>query len=82
MMSKNTDSININPNILVGKPTIKGTRIPVSLILNLLSSGYSFENILETYPQLKFKDIISALNYAQKLTKYEGQIYFKDIVMQ
>jgi len=45
--------IEINPKILCGKPVIKGTRIPVYLILELLAAGYDFERIMETYPDLK-----------------------------
>lgn len=59
--------ITINPKIMCGKPVIKGTRIPVYLILNLLAAGYTFERIIEAYPQLDKKNIKAALNYAQFL---------------
>lgn len=61
----------VNPKIMCGKPVIKGTRIPVYLILNLLAAGYTFERIIQAYPQLTKKDIQAALRYAQALTKYE-----------
>lgn len=64
----------VNPKIMCGKPVIKGTRIPVYLILNLLAGGYTFERITKAYPQLTKKDIKAALNYAQALTKYEEEI--------
>jgi len=64
----------VNPKIMVGKPVIKGTRIPVYLILNLLATGYNFERIIKTYPQLAKEDIKAALEYAQALTKYEEML--------
>lgn len=64
----------VNPKIMCGKPVIKGTRIPVYLILNLLAAGYTFERIIRAYPQLTKKDIKAALQYAQALTKYEEEL--------
>lgn len=68
-MKKNR--IEINPNILVGKPVIKGTRIPVYLILNLLAHGYTFERIIKAYPKLTKEDVKAALEYAEHQAKYE-----------
>lgn len=68
------DQIVVNPRILCGKPVIKGTRIPVYLILNLLAAGYTFERIIRAYPKLTKKDIKAALEYAQGLTRYEEAI--------
>jgi uncharacterized protein (DUF433 family) len=56
--------ITFDEKILAGKPIIKGTRITVSLILELLSSGMKIEDILNEYPQLKKEDILSAVKYA------------------
>jgi uncharacterized protein (DUF433 family) len=61
------DRIVCDPNILGGKPTIKGTRVPVSLILNLLANGYSFERIVEAYPYVHEDDIKASLTYAESL---------------
>jgi len=55
----------IDPGILVGKPVIKGTRIPVSLILNLLGNGYDIPRICEAYPDLSAGDVKSALEYSE-----------------
>jgi len=66
--------ITINPNIMCGKPVIKGTRIPVYLILNLLEAGYTFERIIKAYPKLNKEDIKAALKYAQVLTRYEEEL--------
>lgn len=63
--------ITINPNILVGKPVIKGTRISVELILDLLANGWTAETILMNYPQLKKEDIIAVLKYATEILKEE-----------
>ncbi len=55
--------IEANPRILGGKPVIKGTRIPVCLVLELLSAGYTFERIVEAYPALTQEDIKAAVEY-------------------
>ncbi|RLI70939.1 antitoxin, partial [Archaeoglobales archaeon] len=66
--------IEINPEISGGKPVIKGTRITVEFILELLANGWSYEEILENYPQLKKEDILEAINYAADVLK-EERIY-------
>jgi uncharacterized protein (DUF433 family) len=58
------DHIVVDPLILVGKPVIKGTRIPVSLILNLVAHGLTFEEIIDDYPSLTVGDIRAAILYA------------------
>lgn len=68
------DRISINPDVLVGKPVIKGTRIPVSLILNLLAHGYDFEQIIEDYPILTREDIVAALTYAEARLEREESL--------
>ena len=65
------DRIEINPHILSGKPVIKGTRIPVYLILELLQAGYDFQKIVDAYPILEMDDIKAALDYAATMTKNE-----------
>ncbi|MBZ1345501.1 MAG: DUF433 domain-containing protein [Candidatus Nealsonbacteria bacterium] len=59
----------VNPKIMAGKPIIKGTRIPVYLILNLLAAGYNFERIIKAYPQLVKEDIKAALEYLRESYK-------------
>lgn len=61
----------VDPKILVGKPVIKGTRISVEFILELLSNGWSYERILGEYPQLKKKDILAAIQYSLEILKDE-----------
>jgi len=62
MEHKLLERIEINPQILAGKPVIKGTRISVELILRMLSQGISGEEILEEYPHLIEEDIKAALS--------------------
>jgi uncharacterized protein (DUF433 family) len=69
------DRISVNPNICFGKPCIKGTRIWVSLILDFLATGETFETILENYPQLKREDILACLAYGAAMSHE----YFVDI---
>lgn len=58
------DRITSDPNILGGKACIRGMRIPVSLIVNLLANGMTHEEILSEYPDLELEDIQQALKYA------------------
>lgn len=59
------DRIEINPRICNGKPVIKGTRIPISVILELIAEGKSWQAILDGYPELTKDDIHAALYYAK-----------------
>jgi uncharacterized protein (DUF433 family) len=58
------ERIELNPRVCNGKPIIKGTRIPVSVILEQLTEGESWEKILDGYPELTREDIHAALDYA------------------
>ncbi len=71
------ERIVINNDILAGKPIIKGTRISVEFILEMLSSGMSMEEILMEYPHLKREDILSALEYAVRMLKKEEVYYLQ-----
>ena len=65
---KNLENIiTIDSNICHGKPTIRGLRYPVEMILQLLSSGMSTEDILEDYEDLTREDILAVLAFASKL---------------
>lgn len=65
------DRIIIHPNILVGKPVIKGTRISVELVIDLLGRGYSQEQILQQYDHIAAEDIQACLAYASELLRAE-----------
>lgn len=58
------DRITFDPNILGGKACIRGMRISVSLVVNLVANGMSRQEILEAYPDLEDEDITQALKYA------------------
>ncbi|MBL0050530.1 MAG: DUF433 domain-containing protein [Bacteroidetes bacterium] len=66
-----TDRIEINNEIMLGKPIIKGTRITIELILDKLSAGESVEQILQAYPKLVREDVLAALSYATRIMKDE-----------
>lgn len=64
MESSHINRITINPEICHGKPTIRGKRYTVDLILDLLSAGSTHAEILEDYPNLEEEDILACLPYA------------------
>jgi len=66
------DRITSDPNIMNGKPCIRGMQITVSIALNLLASGMSKAEILDDYPYLELEDIEQYLNYAAYVA--EGRI--------
>ena len=65
------ERIVIDEKILGGKPIIKGTRIPVYLIVEMIASGLSVKDILKEYPELSEEDVKAALRYAASLLKRE-----------
>jgi len=66
--------ITVNPEIMVGKPTIRGLRITVDQILKALAAGINTNELLEDYPELEKEDIKAALLYAAELVE-EEKIY-------
>lgn len=67
--SKLLDRITMDPDICHGKPCVRGLRYPVDLILELLSSGMTHEEILADYNDLEPDDILAVLAYAARLTQ-------------
>jgi len=65
------DRIVINPKLMVGKPVIKGTRIPVDMIVKLIAQGMKIKDILEDYPNLTKEDIKAALLYSAEVVSGE-----------
>ncbi len=65
------ERVEINPNVMLGKPVIRGTRIPVELILRKLSEGLSEAELLDAYPRLQREDIQAALAYAADSVAHE-----------
>jgi uncharacterized protein (DUF433 family) len=70
-MEEIADRIIIDPDVMVGKPVIKGTRIPVYLIVEFVANGMTEKEILKEYPQLRKEDIKAALLYASKCLERE-----------
>lgn len=71
-MNNIIDRITINPDICHGKPVVRNLRYPVEMILELLSSGMTIEQILNDYEDLEREDILACLNYATKLTQVKS----------
>lgn len=70
-----TNRIEIDPDVMLGKPVIRGTRIPVELILRKLSEGASATDLLEAYPRLTREDIQAAIRYAADALAHEEVIF-------
>lgn len=65
------DRIEAKPTVMMGKPCVKGTRIPVYLLLEKMAAGESFEQLLRAYPQLTAEDLRACLGYAAALAAEE-----------
>lgn len=63
--------IEINPNVMLGKPVIRDTRIPVELLIRKLSEGATVDELLDAYPRLTDEDIKAALAYAADTLAHE-----------
>ena len=63
-MNPEADHIEVNPRVMLGNPVIRGTRIPVELILRKLGEGASEADLLDAYPRLTREDIHAAIRYA------------------
>lgn len=67
-----------DPEVLVGKPTIKGTRISVELIFDRLAAGWTEKDILESYPRVTRDDLTAVFAYAQECFK-DGLMFMRDM---
>lgn len=67
------DRIVQDPAILVGKPVVKGTRIPVEVVLEYLAHNPNFEDLFADYPRLTMDDVKACFEYAQALVKRRGK---------
>ena len=65
------ERIVVDPKVLVGKPLIRGTRLSVEFILDLLANDWTIEQILSEYPQLAREDVMAVLKYAAEMAKEE-----------
>jgi uncharacterized protein (DUF433 family) len=70
-----TNRIEINPRVMMGKPVIRGTRIPVELLLRKISEGATEDDLLAAYPRLVREDLRAAVAYAADLLAHEEIIF-------
>jgi uncharacterized protein (DUF433 family) len=70
--------IEVNENVLVGKPVVKGTRLSVEHIINLFASGWTEQQILDNYPRLSKDSLKAVFSYIQEIMK-DGLIYTKPL---
>lgn len=70
---KKLERITIDPEICMGQPTIRGMRITVSVVLKLIASGMTKEDILKAYPELEEDDIVQTLEYAAWLSSEKAR---------
>lgn len=68
------DHIVSNPDVLVGKPTVKGTRLSVEFLMGLFAAGWSREQVLENYPHLKPEDLNAVFAFAQEMMREEEYV--------
>jgi uncharacterized protein (DUF433 family) len=66
------DRITVDPRILVGKPVVKGTRIAVEMVVDLLAAGWTHQQILDSYPTLTEEDVRACLAYASEVLHSEN----------
>ena len=65
------ERISIDPDVLVGKPVVKGTRLAVDFVLDLLGNGWSEDEVLRNYPGLTHEDILACIDYASEVLRSE-----------
>jgi uncharacterized protein (DUF433 family) len=65
------DRIAVDPDILVGKPVVRGTRISVELLMDRLGDGWTMEQILESYPRLTRDDVLAAIRFVTEVFREE-----------
>ena len=65
------DRIIVDPQVLVGKPIIRGTRISVELLMDRLADGWSMEQILDSYPRLTREDVLAAIAFVTEVFREE-----------
>jgi uncharacterized protein (DUF433 family) len=70
-----TDRIEMNPRVMLGKPVLRGTRIPVELVLRKLGEGASEADILDAYPSLTREDIHAAIRFAADTIAHEEVVF-------
>jgi uncharacterized protein (DUF433 family) len=69
------DRIEVNPKVMLGKPVIRGTRVPVELLLRKLSEGATESELLDAYPRITRRDIQAAIRYAADTVAHEETFF-------
>jgi uncharacterized protein (DUF433 family) len=70
-MTAEQSSITLDPNVLAGKPVIRGTRMSVEFVIGLMADGWSEADILANYPGIRHEDILACLSYAREALSSE-----------
>lgn len=73
-----TERIEINPNVMLGKAVIRGTRIPVELLLRKMSEGATHADLLDAYPRLTREDLHAAMRFAVDTLAHEEVVFIGD----
>ena len=69
------ERIEVDPNIRAGKPVVRGTRIPVYIVLEMFESGATIEDVLDAYPDLEEDDVKACIRYASKRVQRDETVY-------
>ena len=69
-----SNRIEINPHVMLGKPVIRGTRIPVELVLRKLGEGATMDDLRDAYPRLEAEDVYACLAYAADTVAHEDTL--------
>lgn len=64
----------VDPDVMAGKPVVRGTRIPVDAIIRRLAAGMSVSDVLEDYPNLQVEDVKAALEYSARVVSWEDVV--------
>ena len=72
------ERIVVNPDVLVGKPVVRGTRLSVDFLLGLMAQGWPESEILRNYPGLEREDLLACLQYASQLV-HDERVYEYDV---
>lgn len=68
------DRITVNPHVCLGQPTIRGMRITVSVVLKMLASGSTIQDVLDAYPELDAEDVRQAMQFAAWVVSDQVQL--------
>ncbi len=80
MRASQVSRIEVNPKVMLGKPVIRGTRVPVELLLRKLGEGASVADLVDAYPHVSREDIQAALTYAAESISHEETVDFDEPV--